>query len=53
MFHKSIFNQDVSNWINKLSKKCSMQNFGILNNIEINSYDDFKYYHRQIILNKF
>ena len=29
-----------------------MQNFGVLNGIKINSYNDFKKYHRQMILNK-
>ena len=52
MFVNSKFNKDISNWMNKLNKDCIMNNFGIFNNININSYDDFRKYHREMILNK-
>ena len=52
IFNNSKFNLDISNWFNKINNKCKLKHFGILNNIEINSYDNFKQYHRQMILNK-
>ena len=52
MFNNSNFNQDVNNWYIKLNLNCDLINFGTLNKVKINSYDDFKQYHRQMILNK-
>ena len=52
MFANSKFNQDISTWFNKLNKKCILLSFGKLNNVKINSYENFKKYHRQTILNK-
>jgi len=52
MFKNSKFNQNISNWITKLSPTINLSEFGILNNIKIRSYKDFKQYHRQLILNK-
>jgi len=51
MFHNSGFNQNISKWFSKLNKNCDMTKFGIMNNINIiHSYDDFKQYHRELIL---
>ena len=52
MFKNSKFNQDINNWFIKLNKKCRLKNFIKIKNFEINSYEDFKQYHRQMILEK-
>ena len=52
MLSNTAFNQDISNWFIKLNKKCRLNNFIKIKNFEINSYNDFKKYHRQMILNK-
>ena len=51
MFYESKFNQDISKWFIKLNKKCKLFNFAENKDFEINSYTDFKKYHRQIVLN--
>ena len=51
MFQYSEFNKDISNWSIKLNEKCDLRYFIKNKNFEINSYDDFKKYHRQMILN--
>ena len=52
MFNSSAFSKDISNWFNKLNKNCNLISFGVLNKIAINSYDNFKQYHREMILKK-
>jgi len=52
MFNRSKFNQDISRWFIKLNNKCKLSYFGEFNNINIHSYNDFKKYHRKIILKK-
>ena len=52
MFKYSKFKLDISNWFNKLNHSCNLYNFGIFNNIKINSYNDFIQYHREMILKK-
>ena len=52
MFKCSNFNKNISNWFNKLNLNISLLNFGVLNKIAINSYDNFKQYHREMILKK-
>jgi len=52
MFKNSKFNKDIATWINKLNSYNDLLNFGILNDVKINSYKDFKKYHRQMILQK-
>jgi len=52
MFNELNYNKDISNWFLKLNKNCVMNNFGEFNNIKINSYNDFKKYHREMILKK-
>jgi len=52
MFEHSIFNKNISKWSLKLSKFCELYKFGTINNIKINNYNDFKKYHRQMILEK-
>ena len=51
MFVNSKFNQNISKWLIKLNKKCNLHNFMKNKDFEINSYTDFKKYHRQIVLN--
>ena len=50
MFQYSKFNRNICRWFIKLNKQCNLNKFGILNNIKINSYENFKLYHRQKIL---
>ena len=50
MFQYSKFNWNICKWFIKLNHNCKLYKFGILNNIEINSYENFKLYHRQKIL---
>jgi len=52
IFKISKFNQNISNWFINLKHNCYLLNFGIFNNIKINSYNDFKQYHREMILKK-
>jgi len=52
MFYNLKFNKDISNWFLKLNKNCKLRYFIKNNNININSYNDFKQYHRKMILNK-
>ena len=52
MFANSEFNQNISKWFIKLNKQCKLHNFMKNKDFEINSYNDFKKYHRQMILDK-
>jgi len=52
MFYNSNYTKNLSNWFNKLNKNCNLVNFGTFNKHKINSYKDFKRYHRQMILEK-
>ena len=52
MFCNSKFDKNINKWFIKLNKQCNLNKFIKNENIKINSYNNFKKCHRQIILNK-
>jgi len=52
LFYRVKFNKSISNWFLNLNKNCNLKCFINNKNIKINSYEDFKQYHRKLVLKK-